>query len=229
VPSTFFATTSNHKGLKSLNLIMGQPLKQKCREEWADKCANHITDTQTVALEGDLLSSDSLIVTQMAASFMIELIDRDSDGLVEFVDGAEGTVREKVAFKITPRAFNIIQFRGVFGQPFDGQPRTPLESGAGQLADMDGAIVEHQDHRLWDVSWPRPIKLVEALQQADKVGTALGPAAMDDKLIGGMIECADQRQLARLSGRRHPQIGSAFSPGMRQVRVGQRLGLVGRQ
>src|SRR5580658_4605405 len=69
-----------------------------------------------------LLSSDSLIVTQMAAPFMIEAIDSERDGGVQFLDRTEGLMCEEVAFEIAPSAFDIVQFRGVFGQPLDRQP-----------------------------------------------------------------------------------------------------------
>jgi hypothetical protein len=45
----------------------------------------------------------------------------------------------------------------------------------------------------------------------------IGAAAVDDQLAGGMVERADQRQLARLPGRRHSQIRAALHPGVRQI------------
>jgi len=42
---------------------------------------------------------------------MIELLDGNGNGGVELLDGAEGLVREKVAFEVTPRAFNVVQCR----------------------------------------------------------------------------------------------------------------------
>jgi hypothetical protein len=53
---------------------------------------------------------------------MIKAIDGTRDGGVEFLDGAEGLMREEVAFEIAPGAFDVVQFRCVFGQPLDGQP-----------------------------------------------------------------------------------------------------------
>lgn len=54
-------------------------LKQKCREEWVDKCANHITDTQTVALTGDLLAYfDNFDFSIFSSKSALELIEGHS-------------------------------------------------------------------------------------------------------------------------------------------------------
>src|SRR6266568_1501346 len=152
-----------------------------------------------------LLSSDSLIVTQMAGSFLIETLDSEGDGGVEFVDGPERLVCEEVPLEVAPGSLDVIEFGRILWQPLDGQPRTLVEGGSGQLADMDRAVVEHQDHRPCDASWCGPIERVEALEEGDEVGAALGGAAMNDQLACGMVKRADQRQLARLAGRRHAQ------------------------
>jgi hypothetical protein len=52
---------------------------------------------------------------------------------------------------------------------------------------------------------------------------------MDDELAGGMVECGEECQLARLAGRGNPQIGTPLGPGVRQIGMGQSFGLVGRQ
>jgi len=48
----------------------------------------------------------------------------------------------------------------------------------------------------------------------------------DDQLVGGQIEDAEHRHLARLAGRFHPQIGSPLGPGAGEIGMGQSLGLV---
>jgi hypothetical protein len=184
---------------------------------------------ETLMVETESLSSDSLIVTQMAVSFVVEVIDAEGDGGIELVDGSKGLVREEVSFEIPPGALDVVQFGRVFRQPFDGQPWSFVEGRAGQLADMDRPIIEDQDHRLCGPSGGWPIERLEALQQGNEIGAALGSAAMDDQLAGGMIEHAQQRQLARLAGGGHPQVSAALGPGVGQIGMGQRLGLVGRQ
>src|SRR5713101_2760603 len=187
------------------------------------------TDRFSISSSAMALSSDSLIVTQMAGSFVIELIDGAGDSGIELIDGPEGLVSEEVALEVAPGAFDVIELRGVFRQPLDGQPGALVEGGATELAGVDRAVVEDQDDGLCGVSGPRPIEWVEVLQQGDEVGAALGWTAMHDQGAGGMVERADERQLARLPGRRDPQIGAAFGPGVRQIRMGQHLGLVLRQ
>ena len=77
--------------------------------------------------------------------------------------------------------------------------------------------------RLW------PVVAVDLFEQGDEIGAAFGRAAMDDQPAGGVVEHAEQRQLSRLSRCRHPQIGATLGPGMCQIWMGQRLGLVLRQ
>lgn len=65
----------------TLQRLLADPakLKQKCREEWADKCASHITDTQTVALEGDLLTYfDAFDFSIFSSKSALELIEGHS-------------------------------------------------------------------------------------------------------------------------------------------------------
>ena len=136
---------------------------------------------------------------------------------------------EEVAFEVAPGAFDIVQFGSIFGQPFDGQPRALCEGSPAELAGVDGTIVEHHDDRPCRVSRARTVKRVEPLEQGNEVGAPLGRAAMHDQLAACMVEGPDQRQLARLAGRRDPQVGTAPGPGVRQIGMGQRLGLVLRQ
>ncbi len=165
----------------------------------------------------------------MSSSFLIEAIDGGGDGGVELFDRSKGLMGEEVAFEIAPGAFDIIEFGRVFGQPLDGKPGAFGERGSAQLAGVDRAVVEHQNDRFGGASRSRAIKCVEAFQEVDEVGASLGAAAMDDELGIGVVKRADQRQLARLAGGGHAQVGAAPGPGMRQIRMGQRLGLVGRQ
>ena len=61
-----------------------------------------------------------------------------------------------------PDDFDVVQFRGVLGQPFDGQPM-----GAGRerrLADMDRAIVEHDDDGLDTGPGFRTVEAVEGFE-----------------------------------------------------------------
>ena len=46
------------------------------------------------------------------------------DGLVEMIDGLKSLMGKKMALEIAPGMLDVIEFRGVFGQPFRGQPAT---------------------------------------------------------------------------------------------------------
>src|SRR5271166_2079689 len=60
------------------------------------------------------LSSDSLNQTQMGNAFLVEFLDRIDDGGLQGLDGAEGLMGEEVAFQVAPRAFDVVEFRGVY-------------------------------------------------------------------------------------------------------------------
>jgi hypothetical protein len=44
------------------------------------------------------------------------------DRPVEIIDIGEGLMREEMAFEIAPGSLDVIEFRSIFRQPFDGQP-----------------------------------------------------------------------------------------------------------
>ena len=44
------------------------------------------------------------------------------DSLVEDVWIGEGLVSEMAGFQIAPNDLDVVEFRGVFGQPLDGEP-----------------------------------------------------------------------------------------------------------
>lgn len=83
----------------------------------------------------------------MSGSFAIELFDGELDGGIELFDGSECLVSEKVSLEVAPGALDVVELRGVLGQPLDGQPGSFGDGGAIELAGMDGPVVEHQDDR----------------------------------------------------------------------------------
>ena len=71
------------------------------------------------------------------------------DGLVESGEVCEGLVGEVMGLKIAPDRLDFVEFRGVSCQPFDGEPVGALgERRQRRLAEMDRAIVEHENDRL---------------------------------------------------------------------------------
>ena len=60
----------------------------------------------------------------------------------------------------------------------------------------------------------------------NEIGAALGPAGMHDKSACDVIERAHHGHFLGLTRRRNAQVGAAFSPRTRQIRMRQRLALV---
>ena len=58
----------------------------------------------------------------MAGSFVVELIDSTANSSIELLDGLDGLVGEEMALEVAPGALDVIELRGVFKQPPDGQP-----------------------------------------------------------------------------------------------------------
>ena len=44
------------------------------------------------------------------------------NGLVQFIGVREGLMREVVGFDVPPDGFDVVEFRGILRQPFDGEP-----------------------------------------------------------------------------------------------------------
>lgn len=76
-PSKYFFCASQDIGTSLQRLLADSTkLKQKCRDEWAKNCAAQITDTQVVALEGDLLAYfDAFDFSIFSSKSALELID----------------------------------------------------------------------------------------------------------------------------------------------------------
>jgi hypothetical protein len=176
------------------------------------------------------LSRDSLFDQRTDVSLSVQGDNRGVNGPVEVVGVGEGLVGEMVGFEIAPDGFDVVEFGRVLGQPFDGEPMgAGGKRGDAGLAHVDRAVVEHDDDWPDRQAWPRAIKAVEPPQQRNEIGAALGFAGMHDEPASGVVERPDHCHLLGLAGRRHTQIGATLSPGSGQVRMRQRLALVGEQ
>jgi hypothetical protein len=71
---------------------------------------------------------------------MVHIGDALMDNAVEMIGVGEGLVSEEVALEVTPGSLDVVQFRGVFRQPFDLEPGPRRQGGPGSLAGMDRAI-----------------------------------------------------------------------------------------
>src|SRR5918997_1014867 len=83
----------------------------------------------------------------MELSLVVETGDSVRDGAGESVGIGEGMVGELMLLEVAPASLDVIQFRGVFRQPFEGEPRARGERLCGQLAGVDRPVVEHRDQR----------------------------------------------------------------------------------
>ena len=66
--------------------------------------------------------SKDLPIQRIAVSDQIQVGDGVVNGAVEAVEIDEGSVGKVTRFQIAPNDFDVVQLRGVFGQPFDGEP-----------------------------------------------------------------------------------------------------------
>ena len=55
------------------------------------------------------------------------------DNAVEMIDIGEGLMREEVTLQIGPGSLDVVEFGGIFRQPFDGQPIPRGEDGVRTL------------------------------------------------------------------------------------------------
>jgi hypothetical protein len=94
------------------------------------------------------------------------------------------------------------------------------------LAGVDRAIVLDEHDGFRHASRFRAVETVELLQMRDEVAAAFRPAGMHDETPREVVERADYRDLFGLPRCRHAQVGAAFRPRPRQIRMRQRLALV---
>ena len=85
------------------------------------------------------------------------------------------------------------------------------------LADMDGAIILHEHHRLARAARAGAPKFVQFGQQRDEIAATLGSTGLHDEPAFGKIKRADHGNLAGLSRRFDPQVSTAFGPGMGEI------------
>src|SRR3954454_22888105 len=108
----------------------------------------------------------------MELSLMVQAGDGVRDGSFESVGIGEGAVGELMLLQVAPASFDVVQLRGVFRQPFEGEPSARGERLCCQLAGVDWPVVEHRDQRPDTVGGAvGGAKLVE---QGNEIGGALG-------------------------------------------------------
>src|SRR3954471_20958545 len=137
---------------------------------------------------------------------------------------------EVMPLQVAPETLDVVQLRGVFRQPLDGEPGGALgERGAACLAGVDRAVVEDQNEGLDRDAVLRPIAPVDLLQERDEVRASFGPAGVHNELTPGPVEHAEHRHFGALARGRNAQVGPFLGPDMRQIGMGEGFGLVAEQ
>ena len=135
------------------------------------------------------------------------------DGLVEGGDVCEGLVGEMMCLEIAPDRLDVVEFGGVFRQPFGEPVRAGGQGGERGFAGVDRTIVLDQQDPLGLSPGLRSKETVELLQMGDEIAAALGRAGMDDELARDVIERPQHRDLLGLPRRRHAQVRPRLRPG----------------
>src|SRR4051812_13061327 len=176
-------------------------------------------------LEG--LSSNSVVGQRMAVSLGVELSNRFVDGAVEVIRTVERLMSEVMPLQVAPETLDVVQLRSIFRQPLDGEPVGALgERGAACLAGVDRAVVQDEHEGLDRTPELGPIAPIDLLQESDEVRASFGPAGVNNELALRPVEHPEHRHFRRLARRRNAQIGPSLGPDVRQVRMGERFGLV---
>src|SRR3954447_19391575 len=81
----------------------------------------------------------------MGLPLVVEASDSVRDSAGESVGIGEGSVGELMLLEVAPASFDVVQFGGVFRQPFEGEPGALGERLCGQLAGVDRPVVENRD------------------------------------------------------------------------------------
>ena len=79
---------------------------------------------------------------------MVHVGNRFVKGAIEMIGVGKGLMSEKVALKVAPGSFDIVQLGSLFRQPFEGEPSSLGKRRPGGFAGMDRAVVKNEDDRL---------------------------------------------------------------------------------
>ena len=177
-----------------------------------------------------ILSRDSLIDQRIDGSVGVHGFELPMDGGHEMIGARESAVGEVLAFECLPAAFDVVEFGGIFGQPFRCEPVAALsERGHSCLAGVDRPVVEDDPRRFARLAGLRAIEAVDPFEECDDVTAPLASRGFDDEFAGNEIERPDHGDLLRLARRLNPQIGSTLGPSAGKIGMGEGLGLIGKQ
>jgi hypothetical protein len=155
---------------------------------------------------------------------VVETGDSIGDGAGESIGIGEDSVGELMLLEIAPASLDIIQFGGVFRQPFEGEPGALGERLCGQFAAVDRPVVENRDQG--PGAFGGAVCGAKLVEQIDKVGRALGDAGVHEQAPVHRIKGPEHRPLFRLARSLDAQLGATPSPAARQIGMRERLGFV---
>src|SRR3954471_11123483 len=166
----------------------------------------------------DWLSSNSVVGQRMAVSLGVERSNRFVDGAVEIVRSGERLMSEVMPLEVAPDPFNVVELRGVFRQPLDGEPVCALgERGAACLAGVDRAVVQDEHEGLDRDAELGTIATVDLLQKRDEVRASFGPAGVNNEVATRPVEHPEHRHFGALARRRNAQVGPWSAPFLAQT------------
>src|SRR3954471_5458901 len=116
----------------------------------------------------------------MGLPLVVETGDSARDGAGESVDIGESAIGKLMLLEVAPASFDVVQLRGVFRQPFEGEPRARGERLCGQLAGVDRSVVENRDQG--PGAFGGAVSGAKLIEQGNEVGGALGGAGMDEQV-----------------------------------------------
>jgi hypothetical protein len=108
----------------------------------------------------------------MGLPLVVETGDSIRDGAGKSVSIGEGAISELMLLEVAPASFDVVQLRGVFRQPFEGEPGARGERLCGQLASVDRPVIENRDQG--PGSFGGAICGAELIEQGNEVGRAFG-------------------------------------------------------
>ena len=155
---------------------------------------------------------------------MVETGDSVRDGTGESVGIGEGSVGELMLLEVAPASFDVVQFGGVFRQPFEGEPGALGKRLCGQLAGVDGPVIENRDQG--PGAFGGAVDGAELVEQGEEVGGALGGAGVHEQAPGQRIKGPEHGLFLCLARGFDAQVRSAPSPAARQIGMCERLGFV---
>jgi hypothetical protein len=157
-------------------------------------------------------------------SLVVETGDSVREGAGESVDIGKGAVGELMLLEVAPTSFDVVQFGGVFWQPFEGEPRALGKRSRGQLAAVDRPVVEDRDQG--PGAFGGAVGGAKLVEQGNEVGGALGRTGMHEKAATYRVEGAEHGLFLRLAGGLDAQLGAAPGPAACQIGMRERFGFV---